>query len=165
MRGVNDDEIEDFATLTMFTPHQVRFIELMPVGPLRLRAEKMFVPTAETKKRISSLAHFTPIEVNKSGPARCYRFANAPGCLGFISPVSQHFCASCNRLRLTYDGKIKPCLFSRKEVDVRSALRSGTPDAEIARLLKCAVAKKPKQHLMQSDACADHPRSMAGIGG
>ena len=165
MRAVNDDEIEDFATLTMFAPHHVRFIELMPVGPLRHEAEKMFVPTVETKERISSLAQFTPVGVNKSGPALYYRFADAPGCLGFISPVSQHFCASCNRLRLTYDGKIRPCLFSRREVDVRSALRSGAPDTEIERLLKCAVAKKPKQHLMHSDACGDRPRSMAGIGG
>jgi len=165
MRGVNDDEIEDFATLTMFTPHHVRFIELMPVGPLLHSVDKMFVPTVETKKRVSSLAQFTPVEVNKSGPALYYRFANAPGCLGFISPVSQHFCASCNRLRLTCDGKIKPCLFSGKEVDVRSALRSGAPDTEIERLLKLAVEIKPERHLMHSEACTDRPKSMAGIGG
>ena len=165
MRGVNDDEIEDFATLTMFTAHQVRFIELMPVGPLRLRAEKMFMPTAEIKQRISSLAHLTPLEVNKSGPARYYRFAKAPGCLGFISPVSKHFCASCNRLRLTCDGKIRPCLFSRKEVDVRPALRGETADAEVERLLKYAVAIKPEQHLMHSEASTGRPNSMASIGG
>jgi cyclic pyranopterin phosphate synthase len=165
MRGVNDCEIEDFAALTMFTRHEVRFIELMPVGPLCLRAQRMFMPTEEIRNRISSLAPLQHVEAHKSGPARYYRFAESPGRIGFISPVSQHFCATCNRLRLTFDGRVKPCLFSGKDVDLRSSLRSGAPENELERLLKCAAAMKPERHRMHSEAGADHPNSMAAIGG
>jgi len=165
MRGINDDEIENFARITMRTPFHVRFIECMPTGVRDLRNRGLSIPTGEIKERVTRLGALTPVTVRKQGPARYFRFDGAPGVLGFISPVTHHFCESCNRLRLTSDGKLRPCLFSEMELDVKSALRSGAPDSEIERLLRLAVEVKPERHAIASQQNFDHLRPMSTIGG
>jgi len=105
------------------------------------------------------------IEKGSAGPARRYRFKGAPGEVGFISPVSEHFCGSCNRLRLTSDGKIRNCLFSDKEIDVRKALRDGSGDEEIERLLFKAVMEKPEGHQINENVFKKCSRTMSLIGG
>ncbi|MEE9523634.1 MAG: GTP 3',8-cyclase MoaA [Thermodesulfovibrionales bacterium] len=165
IRGINDDEIEDFAMLTKYAPYHVRFIEFMPLAPGKLWAENTYVPTDEIKRRVSSIAPLTPVRVRKSGPARYYRMEGAAGVIGFISPVTHHFCDSCNRLRLTSEGKLRPCLFNDTEVDLRSAIRYGADDDEIERLLRYAIDIKPKRHSISSETNFDHLESMSRIGG
>jgi cyclic pyranopterin phosphate synthase len=165
IRGINDDEIENFAVLTKYSSYHVRFIEFMPIGQRNLWAEKKFVPTDELEERVSSVEPIMPVKARKSGPARYYRFKDAPGVIGFISPISNHFCSSCNRLRLTCEGKLRPCLFSNASVDLISALRSGAPDNEIERLLRLSVDIKPERHGVGSDARIDNLQPMSRIGG
>ena len=166
IRRINDTEIEDFAMLTTYTPYQVRFIEFMPITPGKLWAEKRYVPTDEIKERVSSLAPIRPVKIRKSGPARYFRFEHAPGVLGFISPLTHHFCSSCNRLRMTCDGKLRPCLFSEAEIDLKSAIRNGGSDRDIERLLRRSIEIKPEGHLLlHSETSFDHLKPMSRIGG
>jgi cyclic pyranopterin phosphate synthase len=165
IRGINDDEIEKFAMLTKYSSYHVRFIEFMPIAPRKLWAENKYVPTEEIKERVASIAPIIPVRKRRLGPARYYRYENAPGVLGFISPISHHFCSSCNRLRMTCDGKLRPCLFSETEVDVISAMRSGSTDIEIERILKRSIAIKPKSHSLSSETDFDHLKTMSSIGG
>ena len=165
IKGINDDEIENFSMLTKYTSYHVRFIEFMPIAPGRLWGQKKYVSTTEIKERVSSLAHITPVKLRKSGPARYYRFEGAPGVIGFISPVTHHFCDSCNRLRITCDGKLRPCLFSESEVDVKSAIRSGITDNEIERLLRLSIEIKPKSHSISAETSFAHMKPMSRIGG
>lgn len=165
MRGINDDEVEEFARLMINTPLHVRFIECMPTGARDFRNRSLSIPTEEIKERVTRLGVLTPVTVRKHGPARYFRFENAPGVLGFISPVTHHFCESCNRLRLTSDGKLRPCLFSEMEIDVKEGLRSGAPDSEIERLLRLAVVMKPEGHGLDSELSCNNLRPMSRIGG
>ncbi len=165
IRGINDDEIENFAMLTKYSSYHVRFIEFMPMAPRKLWAAKKYIPTEEIKERAASIAPITPVRIRRLGPARYYRYNNAPGVLGFISPISHHFCGSCNRLRMTCEGKLRPCLFSETEVDVKSAMRSGIGDSEIERLLKHSIEIKPQSHSLSSQTGFDHLKTMARIGG
>lgn len=165
MRGINDDEIEEFSLLTRNTSLHVRFIECMPTGVRDIRNRGLSIPTGEIKERVTRLGALTPVTVRKQGPARYFRFDGAPGVLGFISPVTHHFCESCNRLRLTSDGKLRPCLFSEMEIDVKSALRSGAADSEIERLLRLAVEAKPERHMIASQQNFYHLKPMSMIGG
>lgn len=164
IRGINDDEIENFAMLSKYSAYHVRFIEFMPIAPHKLWAENKYVATDEIKKRVAALNPIKPVRIRRLGPARYYRYENAPGVLGFISPISHHFCSACNRLRMTCDGKLRPCLFSETEVDIKSAVRSGISDTEIEGLLKHAVEIKPRSHALNSDKGFDH-LTMARIGG
>jgi cyclic pyranopterin phosphate synthase len=165
IRGLNDDELEDFARLTMTTPYHVRFIEFMPIGAQEEWNESRYVSTEEIKNRVATLGRLTPVKARKSGPARYYRYDGVPGVIGFISPLTHHFCESCNRLRLTSDGKLRPCLFSETEIDLRSAIRSGAPDEEIERLLRLSVEIKPQGHTLGSEQHVVRLRPMSHIGG
>src|SRR4030042_4435059 len=146
IRGLNADEIEDFAKLTLNLPYQVRFIEFMPFGTEGLWSPERFVSVEEIKSIVESVGPLTPAKLKKSGPARYFRFDRAPGVIGFISPISNHFCGECNRLRLTADGKLRPCLFSETEIDLNPALRGGAPDNEIERLIRLSIEVKPEGH-------------------
>lgn len=148
IRGVNDDEITDFARITLNTEYQVRFIECMPSGAADFWRPGKYIPTNEIKGIIETISPLTPVRVRKNGPSKYFRLNNAKGVVGFISALTHHFCEDCNRLRLTADGKLRPCLFSETEIDLCSALRSGLPDAEIERLLKLSIEIKPKGHSM-----------------
>lgn len=165
MRGINDDEIEDFAKLTLKGPSHVRFIEFMPIGNTEFWNEGKYLSSEEIKDRVELMAPLIPVKVRRNGPARYFRFDGAPGVIGFISPLTHHFCETCNRLRLTSDGKLRPCLFSETEIDLKSALRSGAPDKEIERLLRLAVEIKPDSHAISQGKSFRHLKPMSKIGG
>jgi cyclic pyranopterin phosphate synthase len=161
-KGFNDDEIPDFADLTINKPLHVRFIELMPLGSSSAQG---FVPNELVKKKIGKKLVPLDKDVKGSGPARYYNIEGAMGSIGFISPLSQHFCHECNRVRLTADGKLKPCLESDSEIDIRSIIRTGGSNADLQDAIKRAVAQKPKNHHMIAGAYHDHTRTMSQIGG
>ncbi|MEW6584879.1 MAG: GTP 3',8-cyclase MoaA [Nitrospirota bacterium] len=146
VRGVNDDEIEEFAKLTFKVPYQIRFIEFMPFGVQDIWTPERFLSVDEIRTRVEKVGTLVAAHMKKSGPARYFRFEGAAGVVGFISPLSHHFCGECNRLRLTADGKLRPCLFSETEIDLKPALRGGMPDDEIQRLLSLSISVKPKGH-------------------
>ena len=163
MRGVNDDELLDFALLSREGWH-VRFIELMPLVS-RGRESLEFMPASEMSQRLASLGDLEPCSAPTGvGPAKYYRLAGAEGTIGFITPVSEHFCFRCNRLRLTADGKLLPCLLSDREVDLKSTLRGeGSPEAIKQRILE-AIASKPEGHRVQQGQ-VPHSRMMTQVGG
>lgn len=146
VRGMNEDEILDFARITINSDHHVRFIECMPTGSVSFWSPQKYMTTDEIKTIIETLGPLSPVRVRKNGPSKYYRLEGAKGVIGFISALTHHFCKDCNRLRLTSDGKLRPCLFSETEIDLRSALRSGASDLEIERLLKLSIEVKPKEH-------------------
>jgi cyclic pyranopterin phosphate synthase len=145
MRGINDDEVADFAALTIDHPWHVRFIELMPVGELRDLTWDHVVPTAEVLERIESLGALTPDAgpARGNGPARYLRLPNAKGTIGVITPMTHTYCESCNRVRLTADGRLRTCLFGDHEVLLRDAVRAGLP---LEPLFRKALSEKPKEH-------------------
>jgi cyclic pyranopterin phosphate synthase len=166
IRGLNDDEIPAFASLTFEKNYHMRFIEFMPAtGDGMWRKEKC-VSAPEILEKISTLGKVERIEYRGKGPSRNYRLKGAAGVIGIISPLSDHFCGFCNRLRLTSDGKIRPCLFSKKEIDIRTPMRDGASDEEIERLFLRAVSIKPEKHLLnEGKEGADAIQSMSKIGG
>ena len=147
MRGINDDEIEDFARLTLDHAWHVRYIELMPVGEMSGLTWEHVVPSDEVLERIAALGALTPDSgpVRGNGPAKYYRLPNAAGSVGVITPMTHTYCASCNRVRLTADGRLRTCLFGDHEVLLRDALRSGAP---LEPLFRQALADKPKEHAL-----------------
>jgi len=164
--GFNDDEVEDFARLTMEYPLWVRFIELMPLGGNRL-GESGYVPVGSLWPRLQALGPLEEVGASAGdggGPARYFAYRGAPGRLGLITPLSQHFCGGCNRLRLTSDGRLTPCLAGLGEVDVRGPLRAGATDDDLARLIALAVRQKPREHHMTPGEVACN-RQMSRLGG
>ena len=145
MRGLNDDEIADFARLTLDHPWHVRFIELMPVGDLRELTWEHVVPSDEVLERVAALGPLEPNEgpARGNGPARYWRLAGGAGTVGVITPMTHTYCESCNRVRLTADGRLRTCLFGDHEVDLRGPLRAGEP---LAPWVLKALAEKPKAH-------------------
>jgi cyclic pyranopterin phosphate synthase len=145
MRGINDDEVSDFARLTIDRPWHVRFIELMPVGEMRELTWDHVVPTDEILRNLEAIGDLeaTAGPERGNGPARYYRFANAAGTIGVITPMSHTYCGSCNRVRLTADGRLRTCLFGDDEVDLRTPLRSGLP---LEPFFRGALSTKPKEH-------------------
>jgi cyclic pyranopterin phosphate synthase len=145
MRGINDDEIEDFARLTLEHPWHVRFIELMPVGDLRELTWEHVVPSDEVLGRISTLGTLAPAAgpARGNGPATYYELAGAAGTIGVITPMTHTYCGSCNRVRLTADGRLRTCLYGDHEVNLRDPLRAGTA---LEPLFVRALAEKPKEH-------------------
>ena len=166
MRGLNDDEVADLARLTLEHPWHVRFIELMPLGPSISWAEDRYVPSSEVRGRIEAeLGELAPAESPQgNGPARSFRLEGALGTVGFISPWSEHFCAKCNRMRLTADGRLRPCLLSDLEVDLRGPLRNGVGEAELRGLIRQAVQLKPIGHQLEKQG-GPRGRGMSEIGG
>ncbi len=162
MRGINDDELLDFAALTR-DGWNVRFIELMPM--LRKGgSQPEFLPARVMRDIISSVGPLEPCQpLPGNGPASYYRLPGARGTVGFITPVSDHFCFKCNRLRLTADGKLLPCLLAGGEVDLRAALRSGASPEDIRRLILEAVASKPEGHrVCQGEVGQKRPMTQVG---
>lgn len=166
IRGVNDDEILKFAALTFDKNYHIRFIELMPVGRNRRFKPDACVKKSELIEKISSLGELILLEFKGKGPSRNYRIKGAKGIIGFISPISDCFCDSCNRLRLTAHGRIRPCLFSDIEVDIRTPMRNGISDEELEALFFRAVSVKPSGHYFSKDNRPfSAPASMSKIGG
>jgi cyclic pyranopterin phosphate synthase len=145
MRGINDDEVEEFARLTLDHPWVVRFIELMPVGDMRELTWEHVVPSDEVLGRIGSLGALSAANdvARGNGPAAYYRVGDAPGRIGVITPMTHTYCDSCNRVRLTADGRLRTCLFGDHEVDLRTPLRAGLA---LEPLFRQALADKPRAH-------------------
>ena len=166
MRGVNEDEIEDFARLTVEKPYHVRFIELMPFNGSSDH-ESLFIPVEEMVKRVQRIGDLSlETAAEWSGPARLCSLPGAKGKVGFIAPLSYHFCGSCNRLRLTADGKLRTCLFSAEELDLKGPLRAGAPMEELTHIFRLAATQKPHGHsLDRTDVEKHFGRAMQAIGG
>lgn len=167
VRGVNDDEIVDFARLTIDRPIHVRFIEFMPIGSSDRWHTQACIPSVEVRGRIEeALGQLEPAKkAAGAGPSQNFSAAGGRGVIGFISPITKHFCGACRRLRLTADGKIRPCLLSDTEIDVKSPLRGGCSDAELERLLRLALEIKPERHYIAETGGGCFERTMSRIGG
>jgi cyclic pyranopterin phosphate synthase len=162
MQGINDDEILDFARMTCEEGCHVRFIELMP-----FKGMAEFVPSVEVRQRISLLGKLEPCpSITGNGPARYYRLAGAKGTIGFISPLTElPFCSRCNRIRLTPDGRLRPCLLGEDEIDLKMPLRNNASTEELRRLILKAVASKPEHHHLEGGNVRPVKRKMSQIGG
>lgn len=166
IRGVNDGEILKFAELARTRPFVIRFIEFMPIGKDDGWAMEKVVPTAEVLEKINAYFPLVPLpHVNGRMPADRYTFADGAGEIGFISSVSEPFCTSCDRVRVTSDGKFRTCLFSLVETDLRAMLRGGSRDEEIAKTVVEAVGKKEEGHLINQPGFVRPERTMSQIGG
>jgi len=165
MRGFTEDEAIPFADFARSTAFQVRFIEFMP-----LDADREWTPdavlTGEELRRMIDAVH--PLEERPREPhatARVYRFRDGRGEIGFVNPVSEPFCGDCNRIRLTAEGKLRTCLFSDRETDLREPLRTGASDAELELIVREAVWRKELKHGVNDPGFTPPPRSMSAIGG
>ena len=164
MSGINDDEILDFAAKTINDGWHVRFIELMPVNGDG-ESTPHFVSATEMRKRLETLGELEPcLPSAGNGPAKYFRYAGTSGSVGFITPVSEHFCFNCNRMRLTADGKLRPCLLSDYEVDLKTPLRQGISKAGLKKLFKKAVAEKPLKHKL-AEGQVPNGRPFSQVGG
>jgi len=166
VRGYNDSDIVDLAALTLSRPWQVRFIEVMPFADVAPFAQQAVVSTAEMIRVLEG--EFGPLEPvgdgRLDGEARVYRIRGAAGTVGFISPVSEPFCAQCNRVRLTAEGRLRLCLLRDDEVDLRTPLRSGADDEELKALIRSAIWRKPWGHGLP-EGIIPTARVMSQIGG
>jgi len=170
MKGFNDDEILDFARLTLERPYQVRFIELMPLGHTGRDNLGKYLAGETIRTIIESRYSLLPVNGAREkidGPARVCRIDGGRGEIGFISPLSHHFCHRCNRLRLTADGHIRSCLFSEEEIDVKTPLRNGCHDGDLETLISEAIAKKPRKHEIRLEESFPRKcgKDMSAIGG
>ena len=166
MRNVNDDEAVEFARLTMDRPVHIRFIEFMPVAGQTTWEEAQFISSEELQSRISALGPLIPLEADeKAGPAKMFQLEGAQGKLGFVTALSSHFCASCNRLRLTADGKLRACLFSDEETDLKPLLRGGCTDEELSAVIEQTIRSKPQRHEIHEASYKKCSRTMSAIGG
>jgi GTP 3',8-cyclase len=165
MRGRNDDELEDFARITLQRPWHVRFIEVMPTGDNLGVSEHEYVSADEMLTRIVSLGELRPAAgPGGNGPATYFAFPGAPGTVGVITPMSHNYCDRCNRLRLTADGQLRPCLFGAMQTDLRGPLRAG---AQVEPLVRETLRIKPERHwLVQgSDGGSGGLRALSQVGG
>ena len=167
LRGINDDEIEDIAALTLTHPFHIRFIEYMPMGDSAVEKQQQ-VLTREIKGKIESrFGTLIPVKHDANdGPAKKFQIAGAKGIVGFITPISSHFCSECNRLRLTSRGTLRPCLLNNYEKDIINPLRNNASDEELKELIIAALTKKPLFHGLSDPSSKNIPIShMTSIGG
>ncbi len=166
IREINDHEIEALAAFARARELSLRFIEFMPLDSARAWQKEMVVTGAEMLSRLRELGTLVPIPgANPSETARRWRFSDGRGEIGIIAPVSEPFCGHCNRLRLTADGKIRTCLFSVTEHDLRTRMRNGSSDPEIGEWLQGVVLQKEARHHIGEPEFVPPPRSMSCIGG
>ena len=167
LRGINDDEIEAITDLTLKYPFHIRFIEYMPMGDSAVEKQQQ-VLTEEIKDKIESrFGELEPVRKGSNdGPAKKFQIKGAKGIVGFITPISSHFCAECNRLRLTSRGTLRPCLLNNYEKDIITPLRSGASDDELKDIILAALTKKPSFHGLTDPSAKGIPIShMTSIGG
>jgi cyclic pyranopterin phosphate synthase len=165
MRGFTEQEVLPFAELARRTPYEIRFIEFMPLDADRAWTPDQVLTGAEIRDAIAAVYPLEPEPREPSATARVYRFADGPGRIGFISPVSEPFCADCNRVRLTADGRLRTCLFSLNETDLRGPMRGGADDAELEAVIRAAVWRKELKHHVGEPGFIQPARSMSAIGG
>ena len=165
MRGRNDDELAEFAAVTRERPWHVRFIEVMPTGDNLGISRDEYVPAAEMLERVRALGELHPVEgPGGNGPATYFAFPGAPGTVGVITPMSHNYCDRCNRMRLTADGQLRPCLFGAIQTDLRDPLRAGRP---LEPLIRETLRIKPERHWLErgSDAGSGGLRALSEVGG
>jgi cyclic pyranopterin phosphate synthase len=165
IRGFTEQEVLPFAELARRTPYQIRFIEFMPLDADRAWTPEQVLTGAEIRAAIEAVHPLEPEPREPSATARVYRFADGHGRIGFINPVSEPFCGDCNRVRLTADGRLRTCLFSLNETDLRGPLRSGADDDELVRVIRDAVWRKELKHHVGEPGFIQPARSMSAIGG
>jgi cyclic pyranopterin phosphate synthase len=166
VRGFNEDEVEAFAAFARERGVIMRFIEFMPLDADRHWSRELMVPAAEVYERIHAQWPLVQIPHEKSETARKYRFADgAPGEIGLIAPVTQAFCGACSRIRLTADGKLRTCLFSKEDRDLRALLRAHASDEEIVEWVKSVVMEKEEGHRINEPGFVPPSRTMVFIGG
>jgi len=165
VRGLNDDEVEAFAAFARERDLIMRFIEFMPLDADRAWRRDLMVPAAEVYRRIATRWPLVPIPHERSETARKYKFEDGRGEIGLIAPVTQPFCGHCSRIRLTADGKLRTCLFSKDDHDLKFLLRGGASDAEIAEEIRAVVEEKEKGHRINEPDFRPPSRTMVFIGG
>lgn len=166
MRGVNDDEVADFAGMARTRPWHIRYIEFMPLDGDGIWSRDQVVPAKEILERIHAKWPIEPVsDAPLSDPARIFRFRDGQGTVGVIASVSEPFCFACDRIRVTPDGKLRTCLFSKRETDLKGPMRAGASDAEVADLIRAAVAKKEAGHGINDPDFVKPKRAMYAIGG
>jgi GTP 3',8-cyclase len=166
MKGHNDDEVVDFARLARDQGYEVRFIEFMPLDGDGIWTNEQVVPSRRIQEQIEDLFPLVPVADTRPGPATRFKFADgAAGGVGFISSVSQAFCTTCNRIRLTAEGGLRTCLFSLQETPMRDLMRSGVSDDHLSRVIETAVWRKEEGHLINQPGFIKPGKSMSQIGG
>jgi cyclic pyranopterin phosphate synthase len=165
IRGFTEEEVLPFAELARRTPYEVRFIEFMPLDADRAWTRSQVLTGDEIREAINAVHPLEPEPREPSATARIYRFADGHGRIGFINPVSEPFCADCNRIRLTADGRLRTCLFSLNETDLRSPMRAGADDGELEEIIRAAVWRKELKHHVGEAGFIQPARSMSAIGG
>jgi cyclic pyranopterin phosphate synthase len=164
-RDLTEAEIAGFCEFARSTSFQVRFIEFMPLDGDRAWRPDSVLSGADLRAAIEAIHPLEELPREPAATARVFRFADGQGEIGFVNPVSEPFCADCNRLRLTADGKLRTCLFSLHETDLREPLRDGASDAELAALIRDAVWRKELKHQVGEPGFRPPPRTMSAIGG
>jgi cyclic pyranopterin phosphate synthase len=165
MRGFTEDEVLPFAQFAREHPYEVRFIEFMPLDADHAWTPDSVLPGAEIRAIVEQHWALEPVEREPHATARVYRFADGHGSIGFINPVSEPFCGDCNRIRLTADGRLRTCLFSLNETDLRAPLRDGASDAEVEQIIRDAVWRKELKHHVNEPGFVQPVRTMSAIGG
>ncbi len=165
VRGLNDDEVENFAEFARVHDLVMRFIEFMPLDADRHWTRNLVVPAAEVKRRIETRWPLVPLPHEPSETARKFRFADGRGEIGLIAPVSQPFCGFCSRIRITADGKLRTCLFSKEDHDLRHLLRDGASDEQIVAEIRSRVLEKEEGHRINEPDFVPPARTMVFIGG
>ncbi len=165
IRGFTEEEILPFARFARETPYEVRFIEFMPLDADRSWNKSKMLTGSEIRAEIDRVYPLEPEPREPSATANVYRFADGHGRIGFINPVSEPFCSDCNRVRLTADGRLRTCLFSLNETDLREPLRAGADDDELEEIIRGAVWRKELKHHVGEAGFIQPARSMSAIGG
>jgi cyclic pyranopterin phosphate synthase len=165
IRGFTEDEVLPFAKLARSSPYEIRFIEYMPLDADHAWTPDQVLTGAEIRDAIEAVYPLEPEPREPSATARVYRFADGHGRIGFINPVSEPFCGDCNRIRLTADGRLRTCLFSLNETDLRSPMRDGADDDELEQVIRDAVWRKELKHHVGEPGFIQPERTMSAIGG
>ncbi len=165
IRGFTEDEVIPFARFAREHPYEIRFIEWMPLDADQTWTPEQVLTGEELRAAIHAVFPLEPEPREPSATARVYRFADGNGRIGFINPVSDPFCGDCNRIRITADGKLRTCLFSLNETDLRVVMRGGATDDEIATTIRDAVWRKELKHRVNDPGFVQPARSMSAIGG
>jgi cyclic pyranopterin phosphate synthase len=165
IRGFTEEEVLPFAEFARRHPYEVRFIEFMPLDADHAWTQDQVLTGEEIRAAIGAVYPLEPEPREPSATARVYQFADGRGRIGFINPVSEPFCGDCNRIRLTADGRLRTCLFSLNETDLRGPLRAGADDAELERIIRDAVWRKELKHHVGEPGFIQPPRTMSAIGG
>jgi cyclic pyranopterin phosphate synthase len=165
LKDFTEDEVVRFAEFARKHPYEVRFIEFMPLDADHSWSRDRVLPNAEVRRLIGEAYPLKDLGRERHGTSRRWEFADGQGSIGFISPVSEPFCGDCNRIRITAEGKLRTCLFSMTETDLRGPLRAGASDDELDAIIRAAVWEKELKHNVNDEGFVQPLRTMSQIGG